>query len=179
MWMSFRSFRDSFRFHEKWTMGCLEAFQGNTNGAKQPHNLTYHVGFPRNVSGENMTRPGKIKKVSKTAKIEGYNTRFRNFPGPSSERHGMPPRGWEVIGKLSCGLERICGCVFFHFETVLGFTRNEQMGCLESFRGNINGAKHPRNVAYHVGFPRNVSRENMTRPEKIKICLKNSQNWRV
>ena len=27
----------------------------------------------------------------KTAKIEGYNTRFRTFPGPSSERHGVPP----------------------------------------------------------------------------------------
>ena len=51
------------------------------------------------------------------------------------------------------------------------------MGCLEAFRGNTNGAKHPRNVTYHVGFPRNVSRENMTMPEKIKKCLKNSQNW--
>ena len=70
----------------------------------------------------------------------------------------------------------ICGCLFVHFETVLGFTRNEQMGCLEAFQGNTNGAKQPHNLTYHVGFPRNVSGEDMTRPEKIKKCLKNSQN---
>ena len=52
-------------------MECLEAFRGNTNGAKHPHNVTSHVDIPRNVSGENMTSPEKSKNVSKTAKIEG------------------------------------------------------------------------------------------------------------
>nr|ACY01935.1 hypothetical protein [Beta vulgaris] len=88
---------------------------------------------------------------------------FGLFRGPSFGCHWMPPRdvgghwkgvmwlgtnmwmplrsfrdkfGWEVIGKESCGLERICGCLYVHFE--MGFTRNEQMGCLEAFRGNTN-----------------------------------------
>ena len=71
--------------------------------------------------------------------------------GSSSERHGMP------LGNESDGLERICGCLYIHFETVLGFTRNEQMGSSEAFRANTNGTKHSRNVTSHVGFPRNVS----------------------
>ena len=56
------------------------------------------------------------------------------------------------------------GCLYVHFETVLGFARNEQMLFLETFRGNTNGVKHPRNNTSHVGFPKNVSEENMTRP---------------
>ena len=50
------------------------------------------------------------------------------------------------------------------------------MGYLEAFRGNTNGAKNPRNVTSHVGLPRNVSGENMTRSEKVQTCPKNSQN---
>ena len=102
---------------------------------------------------------------------------FRLFWGPISECHGMPPRDtatWEVTGRESCGLERICRCLYVHFETILGFTRNEQMGCSEAFGGNINGAKYPRNITSHVGFIRNVSEENMTRPEKVQTCPKNS-----
>ena len=41
------------------------------------------IGTPKNISRENMTRPGGSKKnVTKTAKIEGFNTRFRIFLGP-------------------------------------------------------------------------------------------------
>ena len=68
----------------------------------------------------------------------------------------MPPRSMGGLGKESCGMERICVCLYVHFETVLGFTRNEQMRCSESFRGNTNGAKHPRNITSHVEFPRKV-----------------------
>ena len=63
-------------------MGCLEALLGNTNGAKHPRNVTSHVGYPKNASGEIMTRPENVENVSKTAKIKGYNTRFRTFPWP-------------------------------------------------------------------------------------------------
>ena len=62
-------------------MGCLEAFRGNTNGSKHLHNVKSHVGFSRNVSGENMVEPEKSKNVLKIAKIKGYNTRFRTFLG--------------------------------------------------------------------------------------------------
>ena len=86
---------------------------------------------------------------------------------------------WEVHGKESCGLERICGCLYVHCEIILGFTRNEQMGCSEAFQGNANGAKHPRNVTSHVSFPRNVSGKNMTRPGEFQKYRKNSQNWRL
>ena len=48
-------------------MEYLEAFQGNTG--KHLRNITSHVDFPRNVSGENMTR---LREVQKTTKIEGY-----------------------------------------------------------------------------------------------------------
>ena len=50
----------------------------------------------------------------------------------------------------------------------MGFTRNEQMGCSEAFRGNANGSKHPRNFTSHVGTPQNVSSENMTRPGELQ-----------
>ena len=73
-------------------------------------------------------------------------------------------------------MEPIYGCIYVHFETILGITRNEQLGCFEAFRGNTNGVKNPRNVIIHVGLPRKVSRENMIRPEKVQKCPKNSQN---
>ena len=63
-------------------MKCSDIFRDNAYGAKHTRNVTSHVGTPRNVSGENMTRPGKVKKnVPKTAKIEGYNTCFWTFSG--------------------------------------------------------------------------------------------------
>ena len=75
---------------------------------------------------------------------------------------------WEIIGKESSGLERICGCLYVHFEEILGFTRNEQMGYSEAFRGNPNAAKYPRNVTRHVGFLGNVSGENITRFREVQ-----------
>ena len=76
-------FQASLDFTRNEQMRCSDASRGNTNGAKYPNNITSHVDFLRNVSGENMTRPGKVKKnVPKTTKIKGYNTRFRTFSGP-------------------------------------------------------------------------------------------------
>ena len=41
----------------------------------------------------------KSKNVPKTAKIEGYNTRFRTFLGLSSKLHGTPRRGMGGLWK--------------------------------------------------------------------------------
>ena len=101
---------------------------------------------------------------------------FELSRSPSSERHEMPSRAMGVIGNESCGLERTYGYLYVYFEEILGFTRNEQMGCLEAFRCNANGAKHMRNVTSHVGSPRNFLGEYMTRPGKVQKCRKNSQN---
>ena len=65
MWMPLGSFRGNFGFHEKWTNGVFKGFQGNANGAEHPRKVTSHVGTPMNVSGENMTRPGKAQKSPK------------------------------------------------------------------------------------------------------------------
>ena len=74
-------------------MGYLEALRGNTNGAKHTCNVTSHVGTPRNVSGENMTRLGEFKKMSqKHPKLKVIIHDFGFSPDPRFERHGMPPR---------------------------------------------------------------------------------------
>ena len=64
----------------------------------------------------------------------------------------------------------------FTSSKIFGFTRNEQMGCSETFRCNKNGAKHPCNVKSHVDIPRNVSGENMTRLGEVKKSPKNNQS---
>ena len=69
-------------------------------------------------------------------------------------------------------MERIYRCLYVHFEAILDFTRNEQLGCFEAFRGNKNGVKHPRNVISHIGTSSDVSGENMTRPNKSKNVAK-------
>ena len=165
-------------------------------------NVASHFGFPRNVSEENMDRPGEVQKCPKNNQNWRFIIHaFGLFRGPSSERRGIPPRDmgghwkgvmwlrtnmwmhlrsfqgnlgfhekytlsdfpevrapnatrclletWESIGNEVCGLEWIHGCLYVHFETILGFKRNEQMGCLEAYRGNANCAKHPRNVTSH------------------------------
>ena len=66
-------------------------------------------------------------------------------------------------------MERIYECIYVHLETILGFTKNKQIGCLEAFRGNANGVNHPRNVTSHVGSPRNVSGEYMIRSGEVQI----------
>ena len=45
----------------------------------------------------------------------------------------MPPRDMGGYGKESSGLKQICGCLYVHFEAILGFTKNEQMECSEAF----------------------------------------------
>ena len=87
---------------------------------------------------------------------------------------------WEVTGKESCGLEQICGCLYIPFKTNVGFTRNEKMGFSEAFRGNTNGAKHPRNATSYAGFLRNnVSGENMSRLGEAQKFPKNGQKLKV
>ena len=85
-------------FHEKRANGVLEAFRGNANCAQDLHNVTNHVGSPRNISGENMTRPEKSKNVPKPAKINSYNTRFRTFQGPElrTPRDASYEHGWSL-----------------------------------------------------------------------------------
>ena len=89
-------------------MGCSEAFRGKANSAKHPRNVTSQFGTPRNILGENMTRPGVVKKCTKNTKIEGYYTSFSKFLGvraPNATRSLLGVS--EIIGKKSCGLERI------------------------------------------------------------------------
>ena len=73
-------------------------------------------------------------------------------------------------------MERKYGCCYVPFEAILGFTENEQMGCLEAFRYNANCTKHPRNFSSHIGTPRSVSEENMTKPGEVQKRPKNNQN---
>ena len=135
---------------------------------------------PRNISGENMTRPGDVKKCPKNRQ----NWKLQYIIWDFLEAWALNTAGcllgpWEFIGKESCGLEWIYGCLYIHFEPILDFMRNEQIGCSVDFQANANGVKHTRNVTSHVGTPRNVSGENMTRPEKVQKCRENSQNWRL
>ena len=90
--MPLRSFPGSLDFTRNEQMGVLEAFRGNADCVKYPRNVMSHISTPRNVSGKNMTRAGEVKNVPRTAKIEGYNTRFRTSRGPRFERHVMSPR---------------------------------------------------------------------------------------
>ena len=169
-------FESILGFTRNKQMGCSEAFRCYTNGVKHPRNITSHVGLPRNVSGENMTKSREVKNVPKTAKIEGYIIHaFGLSQGRAPNTTGYLLGTWEVIGKESCGLERICGCIYDHFETILGFTRNEQIGCSNAFRGNTNCTKHPHNITNHIGTPRNVSGEHMTRLGKVQNVPKTTK----
>ena len=123
--------------------------------------------------------PKKSKNVPKTAKIEDYIHTFGLSRGLSFKHYEMPPRDMGGHWKEACGLEQIYGCLYVLFETILGLSRNEQMGCSKAFRGNANGAEHPRKVISYDGTPMNVTRENMTRPKKVQKFHKNSQNWRL
>ena len=73
--------------------GTLEAFQGNKNGFKHPHNVTIHVDTPTKVSGEKYERTWRSPKMSlKQPKLKVIIHAFSLYRDPSSERHGMPPR---------------------------------------------------------------------------------------
>ena len=65
------------------------------------------------------------------------------------------------------------------FQGNFGFDDKRTNGVLEAFRGNANGAKHPRNFSSHVGTPSNVSGENFTRSGEVQKCHKNGQNRRL
>ena len=148
-------------------MGVFRGFQGNTNGAKHPRNLTSYVNLHRNVSGENMTTPGKSKKVPKTTRIEGYNTSFRIFPGSEVQTP------WGYLYVQVVWNEHVDTFTFISRQ--FGFHEKWTNGVLEAFRGNANCAKVPRNVTSLVDTPRNVSRENMIMPEDVKKCPKTAK----
>ena len=65
-------------------MGCSKAFSRQQKYAKHPCNVTSHIGFNFvwMFREEIWSGPKKSKNVPKTAKIEGYNSRFRTFPWP-------------------------------------------------------------------------------------------------
>ena len=176
IWMPLRSFRGNFGFHEKWTnRGVQSLFEErqmvqNTRATLQVTSALLGMFREKIWLG-----PKKSKDVQKTAKIEGYNTRFWTFPGPSSGRHKILP--WDTGG---------------HWKWVIWLGTNIWMP-LRSFEGNFrfhekwtNGGiqrlfearqmvpSTQCNVTSHVGIPRNVSGENMTRPREVQICPKNS-----
>ena len=165
MWMPLRSFRYNLGFRRNEQMECLKAFWGNTSDAKHQRNITIYIGFPWNVSGENRGRPGEVQKCPKNS--QNWRHVFGLSRARAPKATGWLLGSWEVIGKESCGLERIYGHFYVHFETILGFTRNEQMGCSDGFRGNANGVKHTCNATSHVGTPWNVWGENMTMSGKV------------
>ena len=137
--------------------------------------LRYTSGFLGTFQGKIWPGPKISKNIPKTAKIEGYNTRSVHFRGPSSDRHGIPPRA--IRGHCK-GVMWFGTNIWMHLRSVrgnFGFTRNEQMWCSEAFRGNTNGVKHPRNVTSHVGLPKNGSGENMTRLGEVQKCLKTTK----
>ena len=63
-------------------MGCLAAFWGNINGAKHPFNVKVTSVLIEMFREKIWPGPKKLKNVVKTAKTEGYNTRFWIFLGP-------------------------------------------------------------------------------------------------
>ena len=104
------------------------------------------VKYPRNVTSH-VINPKNVSRENMT--------RRRRSPK-------LPHRG------MGGHCKGICGFIYVYFEAILSSTRNEQMRSSKPFRGNANGAKHPRNVISHIGSPKNVSRENMTRPGEIQ-----------
>ena len=130
-----------------------------------------------------MTGPGESKKMAQNQpKLKVIIYAFGCSWGSSSECHGMPPTGMGRHWKRVMWIETNMWMLYVHFETVLNFTRNEQMGVFIGFFEAIEmlpSAKHPRNVTTHFGFLRNFSGENLTRLREFQKCLKNSQSTRL
>ena len=115
---------------------CPEAFRGNTNGVKHPHNVTSHVSFPRNVSGENMTRRREVKKCPKNSQNERLLYTLSDSPRVrSTEYHGMPRK--DMGG---------------HWKGVMWLGTNMWM-LLRSFRGNFGFYEKSTNGVFR-GFSR-------------------------
>ena len=91
---------------------------------------------------------------------------FGLFRDPSSGLHEMPPRDMGGHWKWVMSYEMNIWMFYVHFGVILDYKTNEQIGCLQAFQGNENGAKHPRNVTIHVGTPRNVSGEKYDQTRK-------------
>ena len=99
-----------------------------------------------------------------------------DFPGAQLQTPRDTSKGHGRSLERSHVAWNLCGCLYIHFETNLGFTRNEQIGCSDAFQGNTNGATYPHNVTSHVNTPRNVSGKIVTKPVEVQKCPKNSQN---
>ena len=100
MWMPLRSFQGNFGFHEKWTNGGVQRLFMEMQIAPTTR-LTLQVTSALLWKFREEIWPGlqKSKNVPKTAKIKGYNTRFRTFLGLSSKRHGTHRRGMGGLWK--------------------------------------------------------------------------------
>ena len=180
MQMTLRSFRDCYKFHKKWINEVFRGFSMQHKWFQEPTQRYKPRRLSKERFGRKYDQARKCPKMSqKQLKLKVTIHAFRLSRARATDATLCLLGTWKVIGKESCGLERKCGCLYVHFKVNLGFTRNEQMGCLETFRGNSNGLKHPRNVTSYVNFPWNVSSENMTRAAKFQKCPRNSQNWRL
>ena len=80
-----------------------------------------------------MTRLGKISKCRKTAKVEGYNTRFRTFSVSELRSRVMPPRDVGGNCKAVTWLGMNIWKPLRSFREILGLKRNKQIGSLEAF----------------------------------------------
>ena len=125
IWIHLCYFEAILGFTRNEHMRCSKAFRGNANTAKYPDNVTSHVGSPKNVSRK-YDHARRSPKISQKQSILKVIIHASSFPRTrASNARGCLLRTWEVIGKESCGLERICGYLYVHFETILGFTINE------------------------------------------------------
>ena len=151
MWMPLCSFRVNFGFHEKWTNEVFSGFSRQYNWCQTTVQRYKSRSAILGTFWEKIwPGPEKSKNVPKTAKIEGYNTRFRTFLGSRSERHEMPPKDmwghWKWVMWLGTNMWMpLCS-----FRDNFRFHEKWTNGISEDFRDNTNGVKHPCNVTSTV-----------------------------
>ena len=123
--------------------------------------------------------PKKSKNVTKTTKIEGYNTQFRTFWGSSYEHHGMPSSDieghWKGVMWLGTNIWISLRSVRGNFE----FDEKWTNGVLRDFSRQHKLCQAPVQREIHANFPMNVLGKYMTRPGEVQKCCKNSQNYRL
>ena len=80
IWMPLCSFRGNFRFHVKWTNGVFRGFSRQHKWCQETEQRYKSRSAILGTFQEKIwPGPEMSKNVPKTAKIEGYNTRFRTF----------------------------------------------------------------------------------------------------
>ena len=122
------SYRGNSGFHEKWTNAVLRCFLRQRKWCKAPTQLTSHQARRSN------------KYVPKTAKIEGYNTRFRTFLGLELRTSRDTSLGHVRSLKMShkAWNEYIDAFTFISRQFWVSREMNK-CGCSEAFRGKANG----------------------------------------